>query len=280
MRRRSPKTSRHIALALAIVIPVFLSSIFFFMSYSNLNTAMQTEAKVNALFASQMINANPDYWRFELIRLEEFLTRRLIKTHDEIRRIVDLNNKTVAEYREKVEYPYITRSYPLYDSGHVVAKLEIIRSLRPLLWKTLLVGLVGYLFTAAIYLSVKKFVLDARQQAEAALLESEQKYRVLVNQMPGLVYKGYADWTVDFFDDKIYELTGYHKDEFDSRRIKWSEVILAEDLPSVKNAFIQGLKSNKSYTREYRIKGKDGAILWIQERGQIICQEDGGIAYV
>jgi len=280
MKPRSLTTAHHLALALAIALPLFLSSLYFYIGYSNAHTELKTEVKVYAVFASQIINANPDYWRFEMIRLEEFLARRITKIHHEIRRIVDADNQTVAEYLEAVPSPHITGSYPLYDSGHVVAKLEIIRSLRPLLWKTFLVGLVGFLFTAAIFLPVKKFVLDARQQAEAALLESEQKYRMLVNHMPGLVYQGYADWCVDFFDDKIYELTGYRKEEFDSRRLKWSELIVAEDLPKVRGAFIQGLKSDKSFTREYRIKGNGGAVLWVQERGQIICREDGGIAHV
>ena len=280
MKRRSTKTAHHIALALAMVIPIFLSVSYFFIGYLNLDATLRTEAEANALFASQIIHSNPDYWQFEQIRLQEFLSRRLIKTHNEIRRIVDLNNATVAEHRDQVAYPFMMRSHDLYDSGKVVAKLEIIRSLRPLLWKTLLVGIFGYLLTIAIYWSVKTFILDSRQRAEEALLESEEKYRLLVSKLPAVVFKGYADWAVDFFDDKIEALTGYCKAEFDSRSLKWSEVILSEDLQSVKDAFIQALRTNQSYVREYRIKGKDGKILWIQEKGQIISHQDGKIDYV
>ena len=280
MKRRKTKTAHHIALALALVIPIFLSGSYFFIGYLNLDATLQTEAEANALFASQIIHSNPDYWQFEQIRLQEFLSRRLIKTHNEIRRIVDLNNATVAEHRDQVAYPFMMRSHNLYDSGRVVAKLEIIRSLRPLLWNTLLVGIFGYLLTFAIYLSVKIFILDSRQQAEESLLESEEKYRLLVSKLPALVFKGYADWAVDFFDDKIEALTGYSKAEFDSRRLKWSEVIRSEDLSSVKDAFIQALRTNQSYVREYRIKAKDGGILWIQEKGQIIRHQDGKIDYI
>ncbi len=280
MKRRSIRTAHHIALALAIVIPISLSMFYFFIGYVNLAATLQTEAEANALFASQIINANPDYWRFEQIRLQDFLSRRLIKTHNEIRRIVDLNNATVAEHREDVDYPFIMRSHNLYDSGKVVARLEIVRSLRPLLWKTLFIGIFGYLLTTAIYLPVKIFVLAARQQAEEALLESEEKYRLLVGKLPAIVFKGYADWAVDFFDDKIEALTGYGKAEFDARSLKWSEVIRSEDLQSAKNAFIRALRTNQSYVREYRIKKKDGGILWIQEKGQIICDKGGKIDYV
>jgi two-component system cell cycle sensor histidine kinase/response regulator CckA len=280
MRPQSAKTARHLALALAIVLPIFLSLFYFFIGYLNLDTTLRTEVEANALFASQIIHSNPDYWRFEQVRLQEFLSRRLIKTPNEIRRIVDLNNTTVAVHEDNVEYPFLMRSHGLYDSGKMVAKLEITRSLRPLLWNTLLVGIVGYLLTIPTFWSIKTFILDSRQRAEEALLESEEKYRLLVSKLPAVVFKGYADWTVDFFDDKIEALTGYRKADFDSRRLKWSEVIRSEDLASVKDAFIQALRANQSYVREYRIKGKDGRILWIQEKGQIISHQDGKIDYI
>ncbi len=280
MKGRKTKTAHHIALALAIIIPLLLSGSYFSISYLNLGTTLQTEAEANALFASQIIHSNPDYWQFEQIRLQEFLSRRLIKTHNEIRRIVDLNNAMVAEHRDYIEYPFMMRSHNLYDSGRVVAKLEIIRSFRPLLWNTLFVGIVGYLLTFAIYLSVKIFILDKRQQAEESLVQSEEKYGLLVSKLPALVFKGYADWAVDFFDDKIEALIGYSKADFDSRRLKWSEVIRSEDFSSVKDAFIQALRTNQSYVREYRIQAKDGSILWIQEKGQIIQRQDGKIDYV
>ena len=102
----------------------------------------------------------------------------------------------------------------------------------------------------------------------------------MVSKMPALVFKGYTDWAVDFFDDKIEALSGYRKAEFDARRLKWSEVIQSEDLSSAKNAFIQALRTNQSYVREYRIKAKDGGSLWIQEKGQIIRHPDGKIDYI
>ena len=153
---------------------------------------------------------------------------------------MDLNNVMVAEHRDHVEYPFMMRSHNLYDSGRVVAKLEIIRSFRPLLWNTLLVGIVGYLLTFAIYLSVKIFISDRRQQAEESLVQSEEKYRLLVSKLPALVFKGYADWAVDFFDDKIEALIGYSKADFDSRRLKWSEVIRSEDFCSAKERLHPG----------------------------------------
>jgi two-component system sensor histidine kinase UhpB len=119
-----------------------------------------------------------------------------------------------------------------------------------------------------------------RRQTEEALRESELRYRVLVGTIPAVVYKGYTDWSVDFVDNKIEELTGYPKADFDSRRMKWRDILLPEDLPGAKREFQRGLENNGSYNRDFRVRTKDGRILWIQDRGQMIFNEEGLIEYV
>ncbi len=118
------------------------------------------------------------------------------------------------------------------------------------------------------------------KRAERALQESEEKYRLLVNNLPGIVYKGYKDWSVEFFDQKTQWLTGYDADEFNSRNMKWSDVIVEKDFEDVKEHFKQALNTGQSYVREYRIKAKSGDIIWIQERGQIVCDDKGDMKYV
>jgi PAS domain S-box-containing protein len=119
-----------------------------------------------------------------------------------------------------------------------------------------------------------------RRQAVVALRESEKKYRLLVKNLPGVVYKGYIDCTVDFVDAKVEELVGYPKGKFDARHLKWIDVLISEDREKFKEAFLAGLKASKSYVREYRVKREDGKIVWIQDRGQIICDPEGRVEYV
>ncbi len=126
---------------------------------------------------------------------------------------------------------------------------------------------------------VKKLEQEAisREQAEEAFRKSEEKYRLLVKNLPSIVYQGHDDWSVEFFDSKIELLTGYSVDEFNLGRLKWKDIVLNEDIENSKEIFIRALKSNRSYIREYRIESKAGNIHWIQERGQIICDNTGKI---
>lgn len=122
--------------------------------------------------------------------------------------------------------------------------------------------------------------ITERKRAEEALREAEEKFRVLLTQIPGVGYKGYADSSIDFFDDKIETMTGYKKEDFDSRKLRWCELMPKEDFESAKKIFVQALKTNQHYVREYRIRNKEGKMLWIQERSQIICDQEGKIDHV
>ena len=122
--------------------------------------------------------------------------------------------------------------------------------------------------------------ISERKQTEDALLESEEKYRLLIDNLPNIVFKGYKNGSVDFIDDKIELLTGYKKEEFNSRKINGLDIVVEEDKEKMRQTFIEALKSNKSYIREYRIKTKAGGVLWIQEGSQIVCDDSEEIEHI
>ncbi|MDM8543999.1 PAS domain-containing protein [Desulfococcaceae bacterium HSG9] len=114
----------------------------------------------------------------------------------------------------------------------------------------------------------------------AKLQKSETKYRQLIKNIPDIVYKGYKDGSVEFFNGNIELLTGYGSDEFNSKKIKWFDIIVQEHVEVVKECFIQALKTDKFYNREYKIKTKTGDTRWLRDRGYIVCDNDGEIEYV
>jgi PAS domain S-box-containing protein/putative nucleotidyltransferase with HDIG domain len=123
-------------------------------------------------------------------------------------------------------------------------------------------------------------MISRMQEADAVVRRSEEKFRSLVTNIPAIVFTGYADGAVDFFNHRVEAITGYPRPSFDSRQLTWLDIVLPEDLEEAKRAFIQALKGNKAYVREYRIRSKDGKVIWIQERSQIILTPDGSIDHI
>lgn len=122
--------------------------------------------------------------------------------------------------------------------------------------------------------------ISEQKAVEQSLREGEQKYKLLVENLPCIIFKGFKDWSVEFFDNKIELLSDYGKDEFNSKSIKWIDIILKEDIEAASKIFIQALKTDRSYVREYRIRSKAEGIKWVQERGHIICNENGEIDHI
>jgi PAS domain S-box-containing protein len=122
--------------------------------------------------------------------------------------------------------------------------------------------------------------ISYRKQMEESLAQSEANYRLLLSTIPSIVFKGYEDWSVDFLDDKIENLTGYPKEDFNSRRLNWYDIVVEEDIQSIQKLFEKALEADKVYLREYRIKTKFGDVRWIRERSQIVLDEKGQLAYI
>jgi PAS domain S-box-containing protein len=130
----------------------------------------------------------------------------------------------------------------------------------------------GLLFIAMDIAEIKR--------SEKALKESERKYRLLVRNLPNCVYKGYLDGAIDFFDNKIEQITGYSKEEFLTRQKNWFGIVHEDDLAHTQEKFKQALRTDSSYIREYRVKSKTGDTIWIQDGGQIIYGENGEVEFI
>jgi PAS domain S-box-containing protein len=90
-----------------------------------------------------------------------------------------------------------------------------------------------------------------------------------------IYFKGYRDWSLDLYDRKIEEITGYELEDFLDRKVKWLDIVYDKDKEIARNAVRQALKTDKYYLAEYRIVKKSGDLAWIKIRGFITTDSKG-----
>ncbi len=115
------------------------------------------------------------------------------------------------------------------------------------------------------------FITDLTEQRELqrSLVEKEQQYRSLMNNMPGVVFRCKFDenWTMLFISPSVLELTGYQSKEFIEHCIEFNDLVLKTDQPAILVAVNKAFTQKRQYSIEYRIRHRNGKILWLLDRG-------------
>jgi len=124
------------------------------------------------------------------------------------------------------------------------------------------------------------FLLDIthRKTAEVALSDSEERFRTLVANVPGVIFRCSIDndWTMEFLSDEIEELVGYPASDFIANEVRtFASVIHPEDAPVLSAEVEAAVADDRPYTIEYRTAHRDGSIRHVVERGQAILGRDG-----
>lgn len=182
------RTISRIAATIALVVTLSLPAAYFALATQYQRGAMLTETQVIALLVTQVVNTNPDYWRFQGHRLEALMTEVKADIHlQEYRYIRDLKGAIVAESSAPLAPPTLSVSKPIYDSGNVVAELVIERSLRPVLLNTLIAAMLGLVLGASIFIELRRLPSRALNRALADLRQSDERFSKAFNASPELI---------------------------------------------------------------------------------------------
>ncbi len=105
---------------------------------------------------------------------------------------------------------------------------------------------------------------------EKAIAESEEKFRLLANNIPASVFlvKYNDERTKVYLNHEIEKLTGYHRDEFMFNKISLLDLYHPEDKERIRDLINEALQNKKPYQITCRLIKKDGSFVWIEEYGE------------
>ncbi|MES2126416.1 MAG: PAS domain S-box protein, partial [Pseudomonadota bacterium] len=97
----------------------------------------------------------------------------------------------------------------------------------------------------------------------------EERFRTIVTQVPGAVFRVRPGGAIDFVSDAIEDISGYPAAMFlKSTTEAWANIIVPEDRRMQSRTVREAVASGRPYEIEYRITDATGTERWVSENGQ------------
>ena len=126
-------------------------------------------------------------------------------------------------------------------------------------------------------------LINEKFNAEQALRESEKRFRSLVNNIPGSIYRCKLDQklTMLYMSNVIEKICGYSSQEIVSNHsISYIDIIHPDDIATVHEKIQDALELKQPYILEYRLVHKDGGTKWVYDKGQGVFASNEELLYM
>ena len=115
-----------------------------------------------------------------------------------------------------------------------------------------------------------------KRRTEAILRESEKRFRVMANTTPSLVWMSDKDGNVIYLNDPRIEFTG--RDPKAGFEDTWTAFVHPDDLLNVLVANALALEHRERFSKEYRLRRRDGVYRWMLDVAAPRINGDGQFA--
>lgn len=118
--------------------------------------------------------------------------------------------------------------------------------------------------------------VERRQRSEAVLRESEQRFQVMADAAPMMIWMTDAVGFFTYFNRRHLAFTGRAlEQEIGSG---WTDNVHPEDLPALSDAFLAVFRAREPFEFEFRLRRHDSAYRWLLNLGTPRLLEDGSFS--
>lgn len=118
---------------------------------------------------------------------------------------------------------------------------------------------------------------------EEELTQWLQTEQALFRQGPTVIFKwkNAEGWPVEYVSSNVETILGYTKREFETGAVQFGRIIFEEDVQRIREELEAFNRSDQDYFRHdpYRIRTRDGRILWFDDNATVIRNERGEITH-
>jgi PAS domain S-box-containing protein len=115
-----------------------------------------------------------------------------------------------------------------------------------------------------------------RLKSEKAVRESEERFRLVANTAPVLIWMSGRDKLFTYFNQPWLEFTGLPMEV--QLGNGWAEFVHPEDLKSCIDTYTVRFDRREQFQREYRLRRRDGEYRWVLDVGVPRLNADGSFA--
>lgn len=171
---------------------------------------------------------------------------------------------------ETVYEPLAIRAHvavPFHTNGHWAVNL-IAATDEPRQWQEREINLLETV-AERVWLAVEK------RRSEAALRQSEERYRLLAQAIPQFVWVTDAAGQNEYVNQRFCDYTGLAAEQL--RGSNWLSILHPDDLAMTCNRWLTAVTSGRVYEIEYRFRRADGSYRWFLGQGIPLKDEQGQI---
>ncbi|MCU1718875.1 PAS domain S-box protein [Pseudomonas sp. 5P_3.1_Bac2] len=124
--------------------------------------------------------------------------------------------------------------------------------------------------------------INELQQATQALQTSERRFRSLVANLPGAVYRCRSDeaWSMSYLSEEIAAISGYNASDFINNRVRSFASIIHPDDREPLQRESAALAAQSNFELTYRVIHADGHSVWVRDKGRSEYNAQGELEWI